>query len=262
MTTLPWLLPCCHRKREPGDSFKWTLHLHKHSLFWHQQRHTPHVYKLPTNYTAVCKGAESSYVYTHRSCSSRDCFIVAKRVVPKRRVIHATLHKTPRKECVSSIYVHTYIHLVYPMILPGLVHWRNVWFYLYARTHTRTHTHCYRTLGWPSGSHNSSFPSSALSSTHLAPPATLRSRTFSSESLEKAMQNPVTVEHRVSPLDSVTSHRTSQRGSSVFDDESESHGTIDVVWKPERVLITLSKAIARKHLPKRFLYLWLTCCPD
>ena len=43
------------------------------------------------------------------------------------------------------------------------------------------------------------------------------------------MQNPVTVEHRVSPLSSVTSHRTSLRGSSVFDDESESHGTIDVL---------------------------------
>ena len=48
------------------------------------------------------------------------------------------------------------------------------------------------------------------------------------------MQNPVTVEHRASPLGSVTSHRTSLRGSSVFDDESESHGTIGVlVRRPE-----------------------------
>ena len=46
--------------------------------------------------------------------------------------------------------------------------------------------------------------------------------------MDKALQNPVTVDHRASPLSSVTStHRTSVslRDSSVFDDESESHGT-------------------------------------
>ena len=119
--------------------------------------------------------------------------------------------------------------------------------YTRARTHTHTHTHrtailqpkgliqkhmCIQPPSLPPSPLPPSLPGLPLSSTNLASQTiqSLRSRTLSSESLDKALQNPVTVDRVPSPLSGGTSaqrHSLSQRGSSVFDDDttlSESHG--------------------------------------
>ena len=121
-TMLPWLLPVAMvTTMLPWKTWTWWL-IQMHLCTYIRiicsdvdshltGTHPIFLHTSSKQYFISARG-RSPAMPTHRSCSSCNSFIVAKWIVSKRCVIHATLHQTPRKKCVSSTCVCTY--LLYP----------------------------------------------------------------------------------------------------------------------------------------------------